>query len=57
MFYNRNLLNFCEAQGKDIFGLGMHFKAFLEILGYFKVFLDNWDFLGLLDIFGGYWDY
>ena len=29
MFYNRNLLNFCEAQGKDIFGLGMHFKAFL----------------------------
>ena len=35
MFYNRNLLNFCEAQGKDIFGLGMHFKAFLEILGCF----------------------
>ena len=74
MFYNRNLLNFCEAQGKDIFGLGMHFKAFFgnfgvmigylgyfkvfsNIMGYFKVFLDNWDFLGYLDIFRGYYDY
>ena len=34
-----------------------YFKVFSNILGYFKVFLDNWDFLGYLDIFGGYWDY
>jgi len=31
-----------------------YFKVFSNILGYFKVFLDNWDFLGYLDIFEGY---
>ena len=55
MFYNGNLLNYCEAQGKDILGLDMYFKVFFEIFGcfgnvlicqgYSQVLLDNWEYL------------